>query len=167
MLALHALIAAAADDRTTHAQAVQIDAAYLSICALTTMLDSLIDHQRDMSTGQPGHIQHYENHDILARQLASVARHAATQARTLPNAAHHIMLLTAAVAYFISAPTARNQFARPASAHIREELQPLMSPTLAVMRTWRFAKRLRRWLHSKSPVSCDESAPNMGARRSW
>ena len=48
VLAVHALIVAAADERTTPAEAEEIDKTYLSICALSTMLDSLIDYQRDM-----------------------------------------------------------------------------------------------------------------------
>jgi tetraprenyl-beta-curcumene synthase len=143
VLTIHALIAAAADRHTTREQAVEIDAVYLSICALSTMLDSLIDHQLDMSAGRPRYIQHYEDHDLLARQLASVARHAATQARALPNGAHHVMLLVGVVAYYISAPAARSEFARPVAAHISRELRPLITPTLAVIRAWRLAKRIR------------------------
>jgi tetraprenyl-beta-curcumene synthase len=146
VLTVHALIAAAADRRTTREQAVEIDAVYLSICVLSTMLDSLIDHQHDTNTGQPGYIKYYEDLDLLARQLASVARHAATRARALPNGAHHVMLLVGVVAYYISAPTARSEFARPVAAHISNELQPLIKPTLAILRAWRLAKRMRVFL---------------------
>jgi tetraprenyl-beta-curcumene synthase len=158
VLAVHALIAAAADPRTTRQQAIQIDTVYLSTCALSTILDSLIDYQHDLSTGKSSYIQHYESRDLLARGLAGTARHAAAQARALPNAAHHLMTLVGVVAYYTSAPTATSRFAQPVTAHIQRELRPLITPTLAVMRTWRLAKRLRRRWQGQSPTTDDRSA---------
>jgi hypothetical protein len=150
VLAVHALIAAAADQRTTPKQATAIDTAYLSISALSTMLDSLIDYEHDISTGRPWYLQRYEDHNLLAHQLTNVARHAATQARTLPNAAHHTMTLVGVVAYYTSAPAANGKLAQPLVAHIHRELRPLITPTLAVMRAWRLAKRARHWTRRQS-----------------
>jgi hypothetical protein len=145
VLAVHALIAAAADPRTTHGDAEQIDAAYLSICALT-MLDSLVDHEHDVATGELNYIELYESSELMATRLASLARDAASRARALPDAAHHVMTLVGIVAYYASAPGASSAFARPVMAPVRKELRPLMTPTLAVMRAWRLAKRARaRW----------------------
>ena len=145
VLAVHALIAAAADPRTTHGDAEEIDAAYLSICALT-MLDSLVDHEHDVATGELNYIELYESPELMATRLASLARDAASRARALPDAAHHVMTLVGVVAYYASAPGASSAFARPVMAPVRKELRPLMTPTLAVMRAWRLAKRGRaRW----------------------
>ncbi len=143
VLCIHALIAAAADPRTTTRQAAEIDTTYLSICALSTILDSLIDHEHDTSTGSTGHLEYYENHDDLARSLTHVAEHAANHARSLPHAAHHTMTLVGVVAYYTSAPTARSQFAEPLTARLHQQLRPLITPTLAVMRSWRRAKQIR------------------------
>jgi tetraprenyl-beta-curcumene synthase len=155
VLAVHALIAAAAERRTTPAEAVEIDAVYLSIGALT-MLDSLIDYQRDLSTGQPGYVQYYDDRELLAQRLARLAQDAASRARTLPNAAHHIMTLVGVVAYYTSAPAARSELTRPVTTLLRRELRPLITPTLAVMRAWRLAKRVRpRGWHSEPPTKND------------
>ncbi len=144
VLAVHALIAAAADDRTTRNEAVELDAVYLSICVLSTILDSVIDYERDKSTGQPGYIQYYDDdHDLLCRHLTNAVRNAAERACMLPHGAHHMMTLAGVVAYYTSVPTAAGGFAQPITAHIQTELQPLITPTLAVMRTWRAAKQLR------------------------
>jgi tetraprenyl-beta-curcumene synthase len=113
VLAVHALIAAATDQHTTPEQATAIDTAYLSISALSTMLDSLIDCAHDASTDRPWYLQHYKNRALLTRQLTHVTRHAATQARALPNAAHHTMTLVGVAAYYTSAPTATDEPARP------------------------------------------------------
>lgn len=142
VLAVHALIAAAADRRTTPEQATAIDAAYLSISALSTMLDSLIDYERDLSTGNPWHLRQYEDPGLMVRPLTEVARRAATAARGLPHASHHIMTLVGVVAYYTSAPTARSGHAVRLVSAIHKELEPLITPTFAVMRAWRLAKRL-------------------------
>jgi tetraprenyl-beta-curcumene synthase len=143
-LALHALITTAADSRTSQGQALAVDEIYLSVCALTTLLDGLIDYEQDMrGQGQPGYIRYYEDHDALAQGLRSVMHHAATEARDIPNEAHHLMTLVGVVAYYASAPTASSGFARPITKQIHRELKPLIVPTLAIMRAWRAAKRAR------------------------
>ena len=144
VLAVHALIAAAADKRTTPAEAEGIDTTYLSICALSTMLDSLIDYQRDMTAGEAGYIRYYTDHDLLARDLADAARRAIEHAAPLRNGAHHTMTLVGVAAYYISAPTANSDFARPVTSQVRRELKPLITPILGVMLTWRAAKRARK-----------------------
>jgi tetraprenyl-beta-curcumene synthase len=143
VLAVHALIAAAAQKHTTPWDAAEIDTTYLSICALSTMLDSLIDYQRDTHAGQAGYLRYYNNHDQLAKDLASAAQRAVKHASLLPNSAHHVMTLVGVAAYYISAPTASSDFARPVTRQVRRELEPLITPTLAVMHTWRAAKRAR------------------------
>lgn len=148
VLAVHALIAAATDQRTTPEQAAAIDTVYLSIAVLSTMLDSLIDYEHDLDAGEPGYVRYYENPNLLASRLASVTRHAATGARTLPNGPHHVMTLAGVVAYYTSAPAAASKHVRPIATHLKRELKPLITPTLMVMRMWRLAKRLR--LHGKA-----------------
>ncbi len=142
--ALHALIAAAGDPRTSHEHARTIDEIYLSICALTTLLDGLIDYEQDMEgMGHPGYVRYYENHDALAQGLKRVIRQATSHARDTPNGAHHLMTLIGVVAYYYSTPTAGHEFARPLTAQIRKELRPLITPILAILRAWRTAKRAR------------------------
>jgi tetraprenyl-beta-curcumene synthase len=143
VLAVHALIAAAADERTTLGYSAEIDTTYMSICALSTMLDSLVDYQRDTQAGQAGYLRYYRDHDHLAQDLARAARRAVEHSNTLPNGAHHVMTLVGVAAYYISAPTASSDLAQPVTRQVRRELEPLITPTLAVMRTWRAAKQAR------------------------
>ncbi|HWX87652.1 MAG TPA: DUF2600 family protein, partial [Solirubrobacteraceae bacterium] len=145
-LALHALIAAAADPYTSQEQALAVDEVYLSICAVTTLLDGLIDYEQDMrNMGHPGYVRYYENHDALAQGLTSVIDRAASIGRDIPNRAYHLMTLVGVVAYYLSAPTASSEYARDVTERIRWELKPLITPPLAVMRAWRIAKRARAW----------------------
>jgi tetraprenyl-beta-curcumene synthase len=144
VLCVHALIAAAADPRTTPAQADALDTVYLSIGAVATMLDALVDYEHDLRAGELAYVRLYPDPELLARRLVEVVRHAVRGARGLPGGAHHVMTLAGVVAYYASAPGAAREPARAVAAQLQRELGPLSTPTLAVMRTWRLAKRLRR-----------------------
>lgn len=143
VLALHALIAAAAAPNITAAEALQLDEAYLPICTLVTLLDGIVDNTQDASSSEAGYISLYNNDDLLAQALAGVAERALRQTRELRNGAHHVMTLSAAVAYYASTPGANSEFAKPLISALRRELGPLVSPPLLVMRTWRAGKRAR------------------------
>jgi tetraprenyl-beta-curcumene synthase len=143
VLAVHALIATAANDRTTPTEAAAIDSVYLSISALSTMFDSVIDYERDSASGEAWYVRHYDSRAALADRIAAVMRDARQQVQTLPNAAHHTVTLVGVVAYYMSAPQATQGIAAPLTGRVHDELGPLMAPTLAVMRAWRGAKRLR------------------------
>jgi hypothetical protein len=142
VLAIGALIVAATDSATTRADAEALDALYLSIGALT-MLDSIVDLQEDIAAGQLGYVQYYDDPGLFASRLALLARDAVGRARGMPNGSHQIVTLVGIVAYYASAPAAGTDFARPLIAPVRRELRPLITPTLALMRAWRAAKRAR------------------------
>jgi tetraprenyl-beta-curcumene synthase len=159
VLGLHALIAAAGDPHTTLQDAAHIDTIYLYIGVIVTMLDSLIDYERDIkSTGKQGYTRYYTDPRLVAQQLTHAARQAALHAHDTPNGAHHVMTLAGVTAFYTSAPTATSDFARPVTTHIRQELRPLITPTLAVMRAWRLAKRLRRRLPGKPSTTTQRPA---------
>ncbi len=142
VLGIGALVAAAADPKTTRRDAEELDTLYLFIGALT-MLDSVVDLQEDIAAGRLGYVQYYGDPGVFADRLAIVARDAVTRARLLPDGAHHIVTLVGIVAYYASAPAANTELARPLTAPVRRELRPLITATLAVMRAWRLAKRAR------------------------
>jgi tetraprenyl-beta-curcumene synthase len=143
VLAIHALIALAGDKRMTPTQAETIDEVYLALGVLSTMLDSVVDYEQDAADGTLAYINHYEDRAELGERLAFVAREAARRARGAPASAHHLMTLTGVAAYYTSAPSATDELAWPVTSRVRRELRPLIAPTLAVMRGWRLAKRLR------------------------
>lgn len=154
VLVLHALIAAAADPATTAEDAAEIEAAYLPTCVVLTLLDGLVDHERDErsrnasalcsagpGSGGPSYIDLYEDRDELSRTLTDATRRAALLARALRNGPHHTMTLVGVVAYYTSAPGARGEPAAPIVKCLQRELKPLISPTLGLMHVWRLAKR--------------------------
>jgi tetraprenyl-beta-curcumene synthase len=143
VLAIHALMALAGDERTIAAQAAPIDEVYLALGVLSTMLDSVVDYERDAANGTLAYIDHYGDRSILGERLIDVARQAATRARDAPASAHHLMTMAGIAAYYTSAPSATSELAWPVTSRIQTELRPLITPTLAVMRAWRLAKRVR------------------------
>jgi tetraprenyl-beta-curcumene synthase len=148
-LSVYALLVAGTRRQTTPSQASAIDAAYLSIGALTTMLDSLVDYDEDLQTDRQWYLPSYHDRALLAERLAAVARLAIAQASTLPDAAHHVMTVVGVAAYYLSTPEARREPALSVTNALHQELKPLITPTLAVMRVWRAAKQARRFLHPR------------------
>lgn len=148
VLAVHALIAAAADPRTTIDDARRLDAAYLTIAAVTTLLDSIVDAPLDDARGEPGFIRLYDSREQLAQGLLALIREALRRAREAPCGAHHVMTLAGVIAYYTTHPGAREAHARDLLAAVRRELSPTVWPALALMHTWRAAKRIdARLLH--------------------
>lgn len=137
IFAVHALLSAAADPRTTRRQALQIDEVYLLSSTLATMLDSLIDDERDATGGGHRYISYYATPKSAAGRLATVAREATAAARGLPNAAHHVMTVAGVTAFYLSAPAAGTAEARVVASPVTNELRPVIVPILATLRVWR------------------------------
>jgi hypothetical protein len=150
VLCLHALIAAAGEVGTTAAQAEQLDRAYLSIGAITT-LDSLLDRAQYGETGQLGFLEHYGDADRLGRAVRAILADAVERISPLPHEAHHTMTMAGVAAYYLSAPAADEELARPAVEHVRQQLGPLLGPALWVMAVWRRAKHVRAGLRARGP----------------
>lgn len=145
VLAVHALLALAADPATTAGDAERIGAAYLTTCAMTTLLDSLIDGAADDACGGHAYLAYYRDDEEAAQRLGHLARSALEQAGGLPRAPHHLMTVAGAVAFYLSAPAAGGERARRIAAPMAAELEPLLTPSLAIFGAWRGAKRGRAW----------------------
>lgn len=143
VLACHALIVAASDPATTALDAQRLDGFYLRLCALSTLLDALVDRERDVRAGAGSLLRFYEDEGELSCALVGLARQARVLACGLPDGGHHLMVLVGVVAYYTSAPAARGRFAGSATRGCWRELSPLIFPTLVVMWAWRSGKALR------------------------
>ncbi len=143
VLAVHALIAAAAHPATSAADARRIDAAYVAIGGVITMLDSVVDHSADSARGEAGFSRLFAGPDDLESSIRALTREALARAREAPHGAHHAMTLAGVLAYYTTHPGAREQHARAIVAMVRRELSPTIWPGLAVLLGWRAAKRAR------------------------
>jgi tetraprenyl-beta-curcumene synthase len=89
-LGVHALFAAAGDPDTTLADAERIDAAYHpAICALATLLDSVIDCDIDTPGNDHRYVAYYATTAIAAARIASIAQEALLRAHSLRDGALH------------------------------------------------------------------------------
>jgi tetraprenyl-beta-curcumene synthase len=140
VLAVHALIAAAAEPVTSETDAARIDAAYLAIGALITILDSVVDHGEDTARRRPGFIRLYEPGE-LPEVCRALVREALRRSALAPHAEHHTMTLAGVAAYYTSHPGAGDPDARDVVRIVRAELAPTIWPALGVMHAWRAAKR--------------------------
>lgn len=161
VVAVHALIALSADEHSTRTQAHELDETYLVLCVLTTLLDHVVDYERDALTGEQSYIHLYDTRQELARQGAIAVRDVIERTRVIPNGPHHLMILSGVVAYYTSQPSATGDFARPVTEHVRDQLRPLITPTLATMHAWRLAKQSRA-LSRHVFASVSSTMPSIG-----
>lgn len=140
ILGLHALLSAAADERTTRAQAIDIDRAYLLSSALTTMLDSLIDDDADASCGNHRYIAYYSDSETAICRIGIIARRAIDAASELPHPAHHVMTVAGIVAFYLSASTVPTDMRRTVFKQVHSTLGPVAVSILASFRLWRWLR---------------------------
>lgn len=143
VLAVHALIAAAADPRTTAADAARLDATYLLICATSTLLDGLVDAEDDLGSGASGYLQYYDDTSTITDEVVTVTTDALRRAAPMRQGSFHVVELVGVVAYYCSAPTAENQLVVAILSRLRHDLGAPLRMTLTVMRAWRLARRVR------------------------
>jgi tetraprenyl-beta-curcumene synthase len=136
-LALHALFAAAACS-TTLEQAERIDRAYFpSVCAISALLDSLIDFPHDAGSTNHSFVGHYQSSAVAARRFAAITSEARLLSSALAGHRRHMLILAGIASFYLSAPEARTDFARPVATRTLDCLEPSSAPILAVMRSRR------------------------------
>ena len=143
VLAGHALVALAADPATTAADAERVADAYLATCALTTMLDSLVDAVDDAGGAGHAYLSYYGDDAQAAERLGALAHDAVAAAAGLPRAQHHLVTVAGAAAFYLSAPSVAGERAHRLTAPMVEELRPLLSTPMRIFAAWRGVKRWR------------------------
>jgi tetraprenyl-beta-curcumene synthase len=129
-VAAHALIAAAADPRTTAETAELIDAAYNPpVGALTVFLDDLVDRERDREAGEHSYLDYYGSSVEAAQRLGLIADRAAAAVAQLPRADRHAAILAGVAGFYLSAAEAQ----APAAGPIRERLLRAGGPALRLI----------------------------------
>jgi tetraprenyl-beta-curcumene synthase len=133
-LALHALFAAAAR-ATTLVEAERIDTAYYPpVCAISALLDSLVDHGDDASGTNHSFVGHYPTPNLTAERFAAITSEARALSGALHNHRRHAVILAGIASFYLSAPGAHTELARPAASRTLDCLGQSSAPILAVMR---------------------------------
>ena len=141
-LAVHALIATAASTDVSESEFAAVETAYFPwICALHSLLDSLVDVAEDEQAGQRNLLS-YAGPDETTRAVRHLAAMASESTRLLSRACEHRVILTAMVSYYLSSPTASTPHARDMAGGVKEAVAPMATPALALFKARRLAARV-------------------------
>lgn len=135
-LVLHALFAAAGDARTAAGDAERIERAYFpSICALSTLLDALIDRSEDAASGSHNYLHHYPSTERAGARLRWIARDADESARQLPRGMRHAAIARGVSAFYLSAALSTDATTRAIARGIISSSSPAtVRPLVAIVR---------------------------------
>ncbi len=134
-VAAHALIAGAADPKTTTEEARLIDAAYFpAIGALTVLLDDLVDRDEDLAAGEHNYLSYCASPEEAANRIALLAGRARAATGDLRRARRHRAILAGVAAFYLSAAPATSEYARPTRERLLESLDPTMRLMTAAIR---------------------------------
>jgi tetraprenyl-beta-curcumene synthase len=141
-VAAHALIAAAADPKSTAAEAALIDAAYFpAIGALTVLLDDLIDRDEDAAAGEHSYLGYYRSSEDAANRLGLLAHLAGAATAKLRHPHRHAAILAGVAGFYLSATAAETAYARPIRDRLLGATGPAVRPIVAMMHRRRARKR--------------------------
>lgn len=142
-LAVLALIAAAADPATGERTAEVVRRTYFPwIEALSTLLDSLADRDRDARTGELNFIGHYPSQAAAIARLQEVTARAVSGARELPSGERHAVLVVGMIAMHVSEATAWLPWAQPVTRAVLGATDSAVTPLLLLLlRAWRWTRR--------------------------
>jgi tetraprenyl-beta-curcumene synthase len=140
-LAVLALIATAADPATTVETAEQVRRAYFPwIEALSTLLDSVADRERDLRSGELNFVSSYPTQAVAVARLREVTMRAIAGARGLPRGERHVVLVAGMIAMHVSDAGAWLPSAQPATRAVLRAADTLAMPLLLILlRAWRRA----------------------------
>jgi tetraprenyl-beta-curcumene synthase len=137
-LAIHALVAAAADPTLSTAEAEQIEAAYWPwINGLNTLLESMIDSREDAGTNNHSYVSHYPSPQHMAARLDRIAQEAIDATQRLPRARQHAAILAGMAAFYLASQDAQLPAAAIAARRVRLRIGANLSIPLAMLRARR------------------------------
>lgn len=140
-LGIHALLAAAAHADLGEDEPQLIDAAYFpSVCALSTLFDSLIDAGEDAITGNHSYLGYYVDAAAAGTRLVTIVHEAVNRLDRLRGARLHRTILAGVAAFYLSAATAR---AGDANTITEQTLAALGSAILPILWTLRLRRLVK------------------------
>ena len=142
-LAVHALIAAAADPNVRQQDVEAIEGAYFPwICALHSLLDSLVDVAEDERAGQRNLLSYHASPEQAAFAMKFLAQRATDAASSLPDELRHRVILTAMAGYYLSSPGASTPYARAIAENVAAAVGPLLPQALVLFKVRRAVARV-------------------------
>ncbi len=158
-LTLFVLIASAADPHLRPFDVPAIEDAYFPwVGALHSLLDSLVDHDEDMATGERGLINCYPSPVEAAARMRTIAGEALGRATALPRGRRHALIVAAMTSFYVcEIHRSSSPHAQLVGPSVLEAIGGLAAPTMAILgaRGW-----LRRVSANVSEPSRTIAAPH-------
>lgn len=115
-----------------------IEGAYYPwIGSLNTMLESLVDYDDDMGTGNHSYISDYRAREDVVHRLQRIAAAAIGAAREPPHGRGHARIVTAMVAFYLSDPAAERSDVRTTGESIVPTIGPCLRPLVQILHAQR------------------------------
>lgn len=138
-LAIHALLALAAEPSCSQSDVTRTYVAYTPLSAATTMLDSYVDRQLDRDTGDHSYIAHYPDEQdaltgvriLVAKSLAGVC--------DLPDGHRHAVIAASMIAMYLSKQTPPEADLLDGTSTFVRAGGSLTRLLLPILRAWRIA----------------------------
>ena len=144
-VAVHALVASAADRRTTLEEARRVDATYcLGVGSLTVLLDNLVDRSADQADGTHNYLGYYASGKDAGRRLATISGHAARSARRGRRPRRHAAILAGVLGFYLSAEGARSTYGQAVRIPVMASGGPAVHAVMVAMRARRALSAARR-----------------------
>lgn len=139
-LAIHALLAQAADENATPAQIEASFHAYMPWVALATaMFDSYADQVEDAALDGHSYIAHYPAPAIADARLQQIARQTMHATIMLPRGTRHTILVACMIAMYLSRDDVRSPRLAGRTRALARAGGPLTTSLLPVLGIWRAA----------------------------
>jgi tetraprenyl-beta-curcumene synthase len=134
-MTLYVLIAAAADPSLRSFDMTAIENAYFPwIGALHSLLDSLVDHDEDIATGERGLIDCYPSPLDAARRMRAIAREALERAAALPQGRRHELIVAAMTSFYLcQLNDSASPHAKLVAPSVLDAVGGLAAPTMAIL----------------------------------
>lgn len=143
-LAIHALLALAAEPRCRRADVQRTYAAYFPwLPAATTMLDSYVDQIEDLANGDHSYVSHYPDGERAIWGIRALVLRSLAETCTLRHGHRHAVIAAAMIAMYLSKDTAPTPQLRAGTDVFIAAGGTLTRLLLPILRLWRivFAQR--------------------------
>ena len=143
-LAILALLAAAADPLTTQHDATAIASAYWPhVCVISTLLDSLVDYERDATSGNFSFVSHYPGFAATHSGLLRATTRSLAATKPLLHSHVHTMIVCGVAGYYAASAT-QDSFASKLAPSLVAALGPTATPIILALRAQHRLGAVRR-----------------------
>jgi tetraprenyl-beta-curcumene synthase len=136
-IAILALLAAAADPAMSCEGVAAVAGSYWPhVCVMSTLLDSLVDYERDAASGDFSFVSHYRDHAAAQRGLIRATTRSLAATEPLRHSHAHAMIVCGVAGYY-TAGASRGSLAAQLAPSLLAAVGPTATPIVLALRARR------------------------------